>query len=129
MTFYKLNTIRPCSLDVFLEFVRSRGVSTSDDGSSNPLEFTDDTGSVYRIKFVDARDVGYVYFDGTITVKPKHLDFRQINEFVQFCSAHDLGVRRGKVEIVGPGNLASDIFSSEAHRIASHRSQQMDPQS
>lgn len=125
VTFYSLNTIRPCSLDVFLEFVRSRGVSASDDGSSELLEFTDDTGSVYRIRLVDGRDAGYLYFDGTITVKPKQLQLSQINEFVQFCSAHDLGVRRGKIEVTGPGNLASDIFSSEAFRKASHLSSQM----
>ena len=126
MTFYKLNTIRPCSLEVFLEFVQSRGVEATDDGSCNPLEFTDETDSIYRIKLVDSRVKGYVSFDGTITVKPRRLEFHQIVDFVKFCSENDLGVRRGNVEIVGPGNLASDIFSSEAHRIAIHMSENMD---
>ena len=129
VTYYKLNTLRPCSLNVFLDFVCSRGVQATDDGTSNPLEFTDDTGTVYRMEFGEGRAAGYLNFDGTIVVKPRQRDFRQINEFVQFCLAQDLGVRRGNVEIVGPGNLASDIFSSEAYRIASYLSDQMDAQS
>ena len=125
MTFYKLTTIRPCPTDAFLEFVRSCGAAADDDGASNPLEFTGHTGSVYRIKFVDHRAAGYASADCTITIEPKRLVFDQINNFAKFCSDNDLGLRRGGVEIHGPGGLASDIFSSEAHRIASHLSDQM----
>ena len=125
VTFYKLTTIHPCPTDVFLEFVRSCGSEAGDDGASNPLEFTDHTGTVYRIKFVEDRATGYASADCTITIEPKRLGFEQINNFAKFCSDNDLGLRRGGVEIHGPGGLASDIFSSEAHRIASHLSDQM----
>lgn len=120
MTFYKLNTIRLCSLDVFLAFVRARDVEATDDGSCNPLEFTDATDSIYRIKFVDDRVKGVVPFDGKITFKPRRLEFHQIVDFVKFCSENNLKVHRGNVEIVGPRNLASDILSSEAYRFATH---------
>ena len=125
MTFYKLTTIRLCPLDAFLEFVRSCGVAADDDGASNPMQFTDATGSVYRLKFVNDRAAGYVSSDCTISVEPNRLGFEQINNFAKFCSDNNLGLRRNGVEIHGPGGLASDIFSSEAHRIASHLSDQM----
>ncbi len=121
MTFYKLTTISPCTADVFLEFVRARGIAAHDDGDCNPLAFVDDTGSVYRIKFVDDRSTGYVSFDGTVLIDGHNVVFGHISRFVCFCAKHDLGLRRHKVEVPpNDGFLLSDITHSRAYREAAH---------
>jgi len=123
VTFYKLTTIRPCPVDAFLEFVRSRAVTANDDGTSNPLEFTDDTGSIYRIKLVDDRASGYVSFDGTVIPAPEQngVVFGHVSRFIGFVAKNGLGLRRNVVEQPAhDGFLLSDIHHCEAYRQAEH---------
>ncbi|WP_146459448.1 hypothetical protein [Rubripirellula tenax] len=123
MTFYKLTTIRPCPTDVFLEFVQSRGAVAADDGTSNPLEFADETGSIYRIKFNDDRTAGYVSLDGTVIPAPERngVAFGHVSRFIAFVAKNDLGLRRNGVEQPAhDGFLLSDIHHCEAYRQAEH---------